>query len=259
MENPLSFLKHAKIEEVGPTRRMRSGTAVEELPESEINLDNLPDGVISSNLLFDLSAVKDANVRSGLSLATLFANRYATAKAGTDDPDGWLSEYQNGLTKLGFALTGTARSRARFNKIGAVVHESLIPFLTIALGGAAVGPIIIAALENLKKTGAENSPWITLFERESKRLEIHEMHFAAALGGITNTEIRYAVARLNIEQARTQVLFFKITKDTADYESLTTSLTANNSLLAVYENDLKQRLQKHVTKFIWDPGVDLAL
>lgn len=256
MENPLKFLNTAEIQAPSLRVRSRGEETTEPLLESKIDMENLPDGVISSNLLLDLSAVKDATVRSGLSLSTLFANRYATKRVGVADADLWLAEYQNALSKLGFGLTGTARASSKFERIGVTVHEALIPFLTIALGGAAVGPVIMAALENLQKM-EKDSPWITLFERESKRVEIHEMHFAAALSGVAQTEIRYAVARLNLKKSMTQVLFFKITKDTAAYESMTTSMTANNSLLAIYEDDLKRRLSGHIGEFIWDPNIEL--
>jgi hypothetical protein len=247
--NPRKFIESASINESLPALAGLEAVAV----TNSIDVNQLPDALVTGTTLLDLSRVPSANVRSGISLSMLFASRVALAK-NLHDQDEWLAEYQTALTQLGFALSGTARLNSRFNKLNVAVHEALIPFLTIAFGGAAVGPVILALLNNLKSMNAD-SPWITVFDQQSKRFNVHEMHFGAAIPNGTLTDIRYAVARLSIDMSATQVLFFKVTQTEADFESLTTTMSVSDSLMAVTEDDLKQRLSKLMKSYIWEAKV----
>ena len=219
-----------------------------------IDVNALPDGVVTGTTLLDLSQVQSPEVRSGISLAMLFASRVATVKAPPTE-DAWLAEYQSALGQLGFSIAGSAEVRSQFKKLNVAVHEAIIPFLTIALGGAAMGPVILALLKNLKDMQPD-TPWITAFDRQVKRYDAQEMHFAAAVPSGTQTQVRYAVARLHLESLNTQVLFFKVGKTTAEFESLTTTMSVGNSLMAVSEPDLQEKLSKLTKKFIWDAQIE---
>jgi hypothetical protein len=243
--NALEFIRTADIEE-------RFETAV--TVDNAIDLDTLPDGLVTGTTLLDLSAVTDPQVRSGVSLSMLFASRVAANDASADDPDAWLASYQSALGRVGFALSGSAMLNSSFKKTNVGVHRAIIPFLTIALGGAAAGPVLISLLENLGDM-APDSPWITMYDRQVRRFDVQEMHFGAARSVGLETEIRYAVARLNLEMAQTSVLFFNITSDKAQFESMTTSMQISNSLMAVIEPDLRLKLAKQSKKFIWDANL----
>lgn len=241
--NPRNFIADAPI---GQTER-----AAEAAPAAApLDLDKLPAGVVSGPALIDFSATPSPSVRAGVSMSVLFASRVATKamKAG-DDEDDWLASYTSSLGNLGFALAGTAMVRSRFKKTGLHVHQAIIPFLTIAFGGAAVGPVILAALRNLQEKDA-GAPWITLFDRQSRRFDAQEMHFAAVGSTDTDTSIRYAIARLHVATAETSLLFFRLSQAEANFESATTTMSANNSLLAVTEPDLRLRLGQLTRSFI---------
>jgi hypothetical protein len=215
-----------------------------------IDLDRLPAGVVSGNNLIDYSAVPAMEIRSSVSLAMLFAGKaaHAAMKEG-DDEDDWFAAYTTNLSKLGFSISQASVQNSRFNKKGLFVHKAIIPFLTIALGGAGVGPVILAALNNLQSID-EDKPWITLFDRESRQFSGREMHFAAVASDSFNTNIRHVVARLAFVSSSTNVLFFKITEAKAEFESVTTTMSANNSLLAVLEPQLRKRMEAEAFKFI---------
>lgn len=220
-----------------------------------LNLDKLPDGVVSGTALIDFSATANLEIRSSVSLAMLFASRVATTgmKPG-DGQDDWLALYTKKLTELGFRVSGTALVHSSFSKTGVTVHEALIPFLTIAFGGAAVGPIILAGLKNLQAVDA-NQPWIVLFDRQTRRFDASEMHFAAVSSTATETSIRYVVARLNVATGTTRILFFRIEKANADFESATTTIAADNSLLATIEPKLRAKLEEIITSTIAEADI----
>ena len=247
--NPLKYVRTANIGEIA-----KFELEAEAAQPNVIDVNKLPGGLVIGNTLLDVSSVPSAEVRAGISLSMLFANRVAPHDPGAKDVDSWLAAYQTSLGDLGFRLSGTARVNSHFHKLNVDVHKAIIPFLTIAFGGGAIGPIILSALDNLQKM-KEDSPWITLFDRETRRFSVQEMHFGAAVANGTETEIRYAVARLHVDLGQTQILFFRVTKNTADFESLTTRMSVSNSLMAVMEDDLKTRLSALIKRYIWNANI----
>lgn len=243
---PLEFIRSASLAELD--------SRFEAAVENSIDLGALPDGLVTGTALLDLSAVTDAKTRSGVSLAMLFASRVAENHPAADDPDAWLAVYQDTLSEVGFSVSGSAVLTSTFRKLGVGVHKAIIPFLTIALGGAAAGPVVLALLNNLDSMSPE-TPWITMFDRQVRRFDVQEMHFGAAQAVGAETEIRYAVARLNVELSETKILFFKINKRTAAFESLTTSMRVNNRLIATIEEEMMSRLSNMVEKFIWEADI----
>lgn len=220
-----------------------------------LDLNNLPASVVSGTTLIDFSAAPNTVVRSGVSLAMLFASRVATtAMKPGDDEDDWLALYIQKLTEVGFRVSGTATTRSSIKKSGVAVHQALIPFLTIAFGGAAVGPIILAGLRNLQQVDA-GQPWIVLFDKQTRRFNASEMHFAAVGSTATETSIRYVVARLDVETGATRILFFRIEKANAAFESATTTMTVDNGLLATAEPKLRAKLDRLVASTVAEADI----
>jgi hypothetical protein len=243
-KNALRFVESAELAPARPQSEMEAAVAA-----SPLDLDKLPKGVVSGNTLIDYSAAPE-NVRSGLSLAMAFASKATTAvmRPG-DDEDDWFAAYKSNLMQLGFTVSQSAFTRSRFKKRGVSVHKAIIPFLTIALGGAAVGPVILALLENLKEMD-QDQPWITLFDQESRRFESRELCFGAVASDAIESRMRHVAARLALVDSNTNVLFFKISETSAEFESATTTIGINNSLLAVLEEPIKMRLQDDISRFI---------
>lgn len=249
IENPRKYIETAEIAET--ELRFETKTS------NTIDLAALPDAVVSGTTLVDLANVREPQVRSGVSLAMLFASRVAE-NSGAEDPDSWLAAYQSALSKIGFSISGSAVTNSTIRKTNVAAHKALIPFLTTALGGAAAGPVLLALLNGLQEIDAD-APWITLFNRMTRRFDVSEMHFATALDVGIETEIRYAVARLEVDLRETQILFFRITKNSASFESLTTSMRINDHLVAMTEPLLASRLADQASSFIWEAkisGVD---
>lgn len=241
--NPRDFVAAADIGDVTDTGGL-------EATDANLDLDKLPAAVVSGTTLIDFSATPSMAVRAGVSEAMLFASRVATkATKPGDDADDWLATYTSSLSNLGFAISGGAVVNSSFKKKGIFVHQAIIPFLTVAFGGAAIGPIILAGLKNLQEMD-KDAPWITLFDHQARRFDATEMHFAAVSSTDTDTTIKYAIARLHVATNSTTVLFFKLTNAEAKFESSTTLMTANNSLLAVMQPELRAKLSALAKTFI---------
>lgn len=244
--NAVSFVESAELLPARTEAVTEAGT--EATPPLDLN--KLPSGLVAGNALIDFSAAPSVEVRSGVSMALLFASRVAdAAMRDGDDEDDWLAAYKTNLRKLGFAVPQSSLSISKFKKKGVFVHKAIVPFLTIAFGGAGIGPVILAALTHLQDID-KDKPWITLFDRESRKFNTRETHFAAVSSEGSETVIRHVVARLSFEQHETNVLFFRVTDTTAEFESATTTMSANNSLLAVIEPRLRLRMESEMADFI---------
>jgi hypothetical protein len=241
--NPSEFIESVDLGDIQETVAAQPTTP-------GLDLDKLPAAVVSGTTLIDFSAVPSMAVRSGVSEALLFASRAATtAMKDGDDEDDWLAAYTTNLGRLGFGIQGTAVTKSAFKKVGLEVHKAIIPFLTVAFGGAAIGPVILAGLQNLQEM-QKGEPWITLFDRQTRRFDATEMHFAAVSSTDIETTVRYAIARLHVQSETTSILFFRLGKAEAEFESSTRTLTANNSLLAVLQPALRTKLADLATSFI---------
>lgn len=250
-----SYIRAARVAEPYKDNNFRSlAVAAGKETENKIDINALPETVMTGGTLLDVSTIEDPQVRAGLSLALLFANRVAHQDTNVRDAEDWLAAYQGSLAKLGFRMNGTSFVQSAFRKRGVNVHKAIIPFLTAALGGGGLGATMIALLENLDQV-AEDSPWITLYDAETRRFSVQELHFAAAAQPGFEMEIAYAIARFDVEMDQTQFLFFKVSDANANFESMTTRLRCNTSLLAVLEDPLRQKLMAQILPYIWEAKV----
>lgn len=239
--SPLSFIESVTL--VPPAQPLA-------VTEAEpVRLDQLPNGVVAGGNLIDFTAVQDHELRSGISQAMVFASRAADAaiKDGGDGED-WFAAYVTSLGRLGFLVSQSSLSVSRFKKRGLSAHKAIIPFLTGALGGFKMGPAIITALESLNEDRDE--PWIRLFDRESRKIDVREMHFSAAASDGAQTAIRHVAVQLRVDQDTTNVLFFRITDASAEFESAITTLSISNSLIAVLNDELRQTMKDDIASYI---------
>lgn len=218
----------------------------------ETDTARLPRAVVTGPALVDFSNATDPVIRSGVALALLFASRVAGPATDADD---WLGRYTDSLDRLGFARAGQAMVDTSFDKAGIAVHQAIIPFLTIALGGATLGPVILAGLQNLAEADAD-APWITLYDRQSRRFDAQELHFATVSSTATQTHIRYAIARLSARVSSTGILFAKLGHAEAQFQSAAMTMAADNALLAKIEPALRARLAEQSQDYIRAAFID---
>lgn len=242
-----NFITQAQL---GPAQPIALKMAI--APDVPLQLGQLPPGVVAGPALIDFSTTAEAHLRSSIALAMLFASHAATAQASampSDNADAWLERYTANLDQLGFARTGHALVDSRFDQTGVAVHRAIIPFLTVALGGETLGPVLLAGLRNLSEEEA-NAPWIALFDRQCRRFSAQEMHFATVSSSPTQTSIRYAIARLGAKLSGTGALFARVTRARAHFHSATTTMTASNALLSAIQPELQARLENQARTFI---------
>jgi len=134
--------------------------------------------------------------------------------------------------------------------VDVAVHKAIIPLLAAAFGGAAgAGILILTALKQLQDMD-KDSPWITLFDRESRHFDVTEYQFSVVQVVGDTVHLKVAAARLDASFGRTQVLFFKLKKQNAAFEQASKSYSTEAAILADMNADLKTKMLSLTKSFI---------
>lgn len=186
--------------------------------------------------------------------ATMLAQLVAKSKVKNpqtlDDVLKWYDEYFDVLDNIGFVVQN--RGFAQFAEKGTQVevHEAIIEVAKVALGAAPTALLLVTkTLESLKSMN-EGSPWITLFQRETRSAKT--AHFQVTLaapdkdGGLLITLLAFG---MEAKSTLTQVLFFKVKKDEATLRNANGNVSINPNILAHVRPTIEKKLQDHVDGF----------
>lgn len=230
-------------------------------PVSAVDVDRLPGGLVTGSNLIQFAPAASAAIKSVVSLSLLAAQRVASNDQAVTDPDQWVERHNAVLQNLNWHNDGGGVVKSEFKSINVAVHQAIIPFITAALGGAATAAsLIVTALQQLQSMDKE-APWITLFDRQSRRFDVSEYQFTVVEVDEASHQVRLSLvaARLNAEYGRTQALFFTLKKEHAAFEQATQKFSADIDLLADMNGDLKARLSALTRSFIRSLPDDLLL
>lgn len=222
----------------------------EEPPAGAIDPDKIPDGIVTGTNLVEFDGEVDAELRSAVALSLLAAQRVASNDVVVATPDQWLERHNTVLKNLNWMIEGGGSVEQTFDKVDVEVHDAIIPFLTAALGGAAAASsLIVTALKQLQQVN-KDSPWITLFDSESRRFEVSEYQFTRVAVEQDRVVMNLAAARFDATFGRKQILFFKITKQHAKFRMANSSMLADAELLRMSSDGLKTKLARLTNKFL---------
>jgi hypothetical protein len=228
---------------------------------NSIDIDKLPTGLVTGSNLIQFAPDVAAPIKSSVTLSLLAAQRVASNDPVVLTPDQWVERHNTVLKNLNWHDDGGGTVNSEFDSINVAVHEAILPFLTAALGGAvAAGALILTALQQLQAMD-KDAPWITLFDKQSRRFDVTEYQFTVVEVDKPNNVVRLslAAARLNADYGRTQVLFFKLTKQRAKFEQASQKFSADVDLLADMNADLKVKLGALTKSFIRSLPDDLLV
>jgi hypothetical protein len=223
---------------------------LEDLDVQAIDIDKLPNGVVTGANLIQFPATASPELKSSVALSLLAAQRVATNDVVVQSPDQWLQRHNTVLENLNWLNEGGGFVNSQFKSINVAVHEAIIPFLTAALGpAAAAGALILTAIKQLKEMD-KNSPWITLFNQQSRRFNITEYQFSVVQVTGSNVQVKLAAARFDASYGETQVLFFKIKQEHAAFQSASETYSTQADLLTEMNSALKAKLAGFTATFI---------
>ena len=227
-----------------------SSLAEEESAVNTIDINNLPAGIVTGSNLIQFPAEASPELKSSVALSLLAAQRVATNDPVIRTPSQWLDRHNVVLQNLNWRTEGGGLTKSNFDSVDVAVHKAIIPFLTAAFGGAAgAGLLILTALKQLQDMD-KDSPWIALFDRESRHFDVTEYQFSVVEVVGDTVHLRVAAARLDASFGKTQVLFFKLKKQNAAFEQANQSYSTEAAILAEMNTDLKTKMLSLTKLFI---------
>lgn len=214
-----------------PRRRKRS---LEDQPPVELKDTDAQTLVAGSGLIVAAENVP-AQTREDLINCTLFAQLAATG----DVPDSkkimpWYDAYFRRLRILGWAQSDYQFQDYKFKGKHAEAHKAVEKVLVALLGPQAAAIVVIQATLQALQEMDENSPWLTLFDKQSKVETAARFQVATAQvgpGGLLQTAL--VAFHLKARAKFTQVLFFK-------FSSSSTSLKYASGIATIQESALNE-------------------
>jgi hypothetical protein len=224
-----------------------------------VDIDNLPNGIVTGSNLIQFPTDASPELKSSVALSLLAAQRVASNDSVVLSPAQWLDRHNTVLQNLNWRNEGGGVTKSQFDSIDLAVHQAIIPFLTAAFAGAlGAGALILTALKQLREMD-KDSPWITLFDRQSRRFDVTEYQFSVVQVIGDTVHLKLAAARLNASFGKTQVLFFKLKHQNAEFEQANQSFSSEAILLTEMNADLKVKLMALTKSFIRSLPDDLLL
>jgi hypothetical protein len=155
------------------------------------------------------------------------------------------------LSRIGFAIQdkGFAEYHERSDSFKA--HEAIIEVAAVLLAGAPGALALVkTALESLQKMSSD-SPWITLFNRESQSANTARFQVSLASedesGGLLIALIAFG---LEARTTLTQVLFFNFHSNDVKLRHHSGKVTINAQLLAAVRDQIAGKLLAYTSEYI---------
>ena len=176
-----------------------------------------------------------AERRDAINDSSLFAQLVANKQVpNQSDLAAWYSAYFDALTNVGWTLQSRSFSTFEAGSEDADVHEAILTIASGLLGGTASAgyALIKLTLDSLKKL-SDNSPWITVFKRESQhekaaRFQISLVNQDAGKDFV----VSLMTFTLEASQTMEQLLFFKYKSMQATLRQFSGDITINDRVLS---------------------------
>jgi hypothetical protein len=191
-----------------------------------------------------------AERREMISTSALFASLAADAATQRVKSDAWYTAYANALTNLGWVVQETVRRRFDQETTGSKVHNAVLDFIgALGVGGPAL-VIVAAALKAMQKVD-ESTPWITLFDRQTRSEDITGFQVGLVEQKAEGDfQVKLFSFSLRLAQTKTQVLFVDFATSGVHMDSIGNTVTVSDTVLQQAMPALKERLQAYVTSYV---------
>jgi hypothetical protein len=229
----------------------RRGRALTDEPPVELKATEAQSLVVGSGLIIAAQNVP-VQTREDLINCTLFAQLAATgAVSSPKNVAAWYDAYFNALTALGWAQSDSQFQDYKFDSMNAEAHKAIIQVLTVLLGAQAVALVVIKTALDALQSMKENSPWITLFDRQCRTEKYARFQVATAQvdsNGLLQTAL--VGFQLKAKSTLTQVLFFKFSSSSTTLKYAAGKATIYEAALADLRADMAQRLAAYRRAYV---------
>jgi hypothetical protein len=176
------------------------------------------------------------------------------AKKTISDPsdiEGWYDRYFDVLSNIGWVIQerdfATYSTSAQGFEAHNVIEELATALLAPNLAAIAVIKKVLEALRGMER----DSPWITLFDRESKSAK--NARFQVTLAEQTRDNqflVSLMAFRLAAQSNLTQVLFFRFRTSEAELRHYTGKVAIAQDVLSGIREDIKLKIGRHAKDYV---------
>lgn len=174
-----------------------------------------------------------AEVRKAISDSALLAQLVANKQVPADtQPFEWFAAYSKVLQNVGWTLQESGWTDYSAKGTAVEVNEKIIEVMTVALGPAPAAIAIVTATISALKAMSTNSPWITLFSRESQKARIARFQ-VGLVERDANSDVFVSLLACLVEATNdiTQVLFFNFKTAGASFKANSAKVSINQQAL----------------------------
>jgi hypothetical protein len=200
--------------------------------------------IVGSDIISFTSGVT-AERREAITNSALLAQLVATKQVpDSADIAAWYDAYFDVLTRLGWVLQDRGFSTFEPSSQQADVAVAILDIAAALLGGPATIAYraVKATLDGLRRMH-ENSPWITLFERESHHANTARFQIGLAHRAETGDFLVTLMAfSLEARSSFSQVLFFKFRQEAATLKHYSASVSLNEHVLTGIASAVKEKV-----------------
>ena len=238
-----AFIQGVKLPAAPAGTRSRSA-AITDTPPLDLKSTDAQSLVVGSGLIAAAQNVPK-ETREDLVNCTLFAQ--LAASGAVTDPQRiaeWYAAYFKTLTAIGWAQSDTQFEEYDFKSKTAEAHKAIIKVLTVLLGPQAAALLVVQTVLEALQSMNEGSPWITLFDRQSKTGKSARFQVATAQidpGGLL--QVALVGFELVVKASLTQVLFVK-------YASNSTHLKYAAGKATIYEAALRDQREALAARLV---------
>jgi len=247
-----SFIKTAKLPAVRlPKRRGMVARSLTDTPPVELKSTTAQSLVVGSGLVVAAANVPK-QVREDLVNCTLFAQLAASGEVGNSAKVvDWYGAYFRALNALGWAQSDTQFETYKFGSQNVEAHKAIMQVLTVLMGPQAAALVVVKAALDALQSMNENSPWITLFDRQSKMGKSARFQVATAeIDASGLLQVALVAFNLKARSDMTQVLFFKYSSSSTSLQYAAGKATIYEAALAEQRDAIAARLSAYRSAYV---------
>jgi hypothetical protein len=187
-------------------------------------------------------------ISSSSLLAQMVADRRVPDKKKIYD---WYDAYFEVLRNVGWVVQDQGWAQYEEGGDGFEVHEKIAEVAAVLLGAAPAALAIVTSTLNALKGMNADSPFITLFNRETVHAEAARFQISVIEGAdAENVLVSMIAFGIKAQRAITQVLFFKVKKNRAELRSNSSKVSINVDALRDLGPLIRDKVRGHQRDYI---------
>lgn len=181
-------------------------------------------------------------------LAQLVANKKLSAR---DRPLDWFAAYTDVLQNIGWTLQQSGWYDYTAKGTAVEVREKILEIMTVSLGLSPAALAIISATINALNAMTSESPWITIFNRESKKGKMARFEIGLVeQEQSSNIFVSLLGCLIEAKTEITQVLAFKLKDAGAIFRANSGKVSINGAVLTELSPSIRSKIRAYQADYL---------